>query len=77
MTQPVPPGVYGELAKIVTRYATGGPEPASPREGLYFTRRDEPSQPLHVAQRPSFWLVVQGRKCLSIGDDDLHYGVGD
>ncbi|MBU4433131.1 MAG: AraC family transcriptional regulator [Alphaproteobacteria bacterium] len=62
---------------MVTRYATGGPEPASPREGLFLIRRDEPSQPLHVAQRPSFWLVVQGRKCLSIGDDDLHYGVGD
>lgn len=77
MTPPVPPGVYGELAQIVTRYATGGAEPASPREGLFFTRRDEPSQPLHVAQRPSFWLVVQGRKCLSIGDEELHYGVGD
>ena len=49
----------------------------SPVEGLFLTRRDEPSQPLYVAQRPSFWLVVQGRKCLSIGDEELHYGVGD
>ena len=77
MTPSVPPGVYGELAQIVTRYATGGHEPASPVEGLYFTRRDQPSEPLHKPQHPSFWLVVQGRKCLSIGDEELHYGVGD
>lgn len=77
MPLPVPPGVYGELAEIVTRYATSGPEPASPMEGLFFTRRDAPSQPLHVAQRPSFWLVAQGRKCLTVGDEELHYGVGD
>jgi hypothetical protein len=32
---------------------------------------------LHVDQRPSFWLVAQGRKCLTVGDEDLHYGVGD
>lgn len=77
MTTSVPSGAYGELAEIVARYATGGYEPVSPVEGLFLTRRDHPSQPLHAAQRPSFWLVVQGRKCLSIGDEDLHYGVGD
>ena len=77
MTPSAPLDAYGELAQIVARYATGGHEPDSPTEGLYFTRRDAPSQPLHVAQRPSFWLVVQGRKSLTIGDEDLHYGVGD
>lgn len=77
MTPPVLSDAYDELARIVARYATGAHEPASPMEGVFFTRCDRPSQPLYVAQRPSFWLVVQGRKCLTVGDEELHYGVGD
>jgi AraC-like DNA-binding protein len=74
---PISPDPYTELKAILARHATDGLEPASPIEGLYLTRRDAPSQPLYAAQKPSFWLVIQGRKCLTVGDEELHYGVGD
>ncbi|MEW5685852.1 MAG: AraC family transcriptional regulator [Pseudomonadota bacterium] len=64
------------MAALVARYANDD-SPESAIDGLFVTRRCSPSQPLHVEQRPSFWLVAQGRKCLTIGDEDLHYGVGD
>jgi AraC-like DNA-binding protein len=69
-------GVYAEIAEIVARYAT---EDAieSPIGGLFIVKRSSPTLPLHAHQRPSFWLVAQGRKCVTIGEDELHYGVGD
>ena len=76
MTSPAPDGVYAQIAQIVARYARND-HPESAIEGLFVTRRTAPSQPLHVTQKPSFWLVAQGRKCLTVGDEDLHYGVGD
>lgn len=69
-------GVYAEIARLVARYAKDD-HPASAIDGLYLTRRCSPSGRLHVDQRPSFWLVAGGRKCLTVGDQDLHYGVGD
>lgn len=69
-------GVYAEIARLVARYAKDD-DPESAIDGLYLTRRCSPSGRLHVDQRPSFWLVAGGRKCLTVGDQDLHYGVGD
>lgn len=69
-------GVYAEIASLVARYAKDD-DPESAIDGLYLTRRCSPSGRLHVDQRPSFWLVAGGRKCLTVGDQDLHYGVGD
>ena len=68
--------VYAEIAQLVARYAKDD-DPASAIDGLYLTRRCSPSGRLHVDQRPSFWLVAGGRKCLTVGDEELHYGVGD
>jgi len=65
-----------EIAQLVARYANDE-RPESAIEGLYLTRRCSPSGRLHVDQRPSFWLVVGGRKCLTVGDEELHYGAGD
>ncbi len=69
-------GVYAEIAQLVARYAKDD-DPTSAIDGLYLTRRCSPSGRLHVDQRPSFWLVAGGRKCLTVGDEELHYGVGD
>ncbi len=69
-------GVYAEIARLVARYAKDD-HPELAIDGLYLTRRCSPSGRLHVDQRPSFWLVAGGRKCLTVGDQDLHYGVGD
>lgn len=65
-----------EIARFVTRYARDDAA-ESAIDGLFLTRRCAPSGRLHVDQRPSFWLVVGGRKCLTVGDEELHYGVGD
>ena len=67
---------YAEIADLVARYADDA-SPESAIEGLYLTRRCSPSGRLHVDQRPSFWLVAGGRKCLTVGEEELHYGVGD
>jgi AraC-like DNA-binding protein len=68
--------VYAQIAEFVARYAKDD-NPESAIDGLYLTRRCSPSGRLHIDQRPSFWLVAGGRKCLTVGDEELHYGVGD
>ncbi|KQV55751.1 MULTISPECIES: AraC family transcriptional regulator [unclassified Caulobacter] len=68
--------VYAQIAELVARYADDD-SPESAIGGLYLTRRCSPSGRLHIDQRPSFWLVAGGRKCLTVGDEELHYGVGD
>lgn len=76
MRSPATADAYAEIAGLVARYADDE-RPESAIEGLYLTRRCSPSDRLHVDQRPSFWLVAGGRKCLTVGDEELHYGVGD
>ena len=68
--------IYAQIAELVARYANDD-NPESAIGGLYLTRRCSPSGRLHIDQRPSFWLVAGGRKCLTVGDEELHYGVGD
>jgi AraC-like DNA-binding protein len=69
-------GVYAQIAELVARHAKDD-SPESAIDGLFVTRRCSPSGRLHIDQRPSFWLVAGGRKCLTVGDEELHYGVGD
>lgn len=76
MSPSATPDVYAEIARLVARYAKDD-APESAISGLYLTSRRSPSGRLHVDQRPSFWLVAGGRKCLTVGDEELHYGVGD
>lgn len=71
-----PSDVYDQIAALVARYAREE-SPQSIIEGVFLTRRCAPTQPLHADQRPSFWLVAQGRKCLTVGGEALEYGVGD
>ncbi|MDB5456119.1 MAG: transcriptional regulator protein [Caulobacter sp.] len=77
MSQAPTAEIYGQIAQIVTRYTPEDREHYTPVEGLFLTRRTSPTQPLYVAQWPCFALVVQGRKSLVVGDEELHYGVGD
>ncbi|WP_184722305.1 AraC family transcriptional regulator [Caulobacter sp.] len=76
MNDPATAGVYAEIAAIVARYASEEGT-HSPIDGLFIVRRTSPTLPLHAHQWPSFWLVAQGRKCVTVGDEELHYGVGD
>ena len=68
--------VYDQIAALVARYAREE-SPQSIIEGVFLTCRCAPTQPLHADQRPSFWLVAQGRKRLTVGGETLDYGVGD
>ena len=77
MTASPPLEAYDELAQIVARYATEDRELPTAAQGLFLTRRTSPTQPLYVAQWPCFALVIQGRKSITLGDEELHYGVGD
>jgi hypothetical protein len=72
----VPLDPYPEITAIVARYARDDMG-ATTIDGLYLQRRTCPTQPLYVAQWPCFALVIQGRKSLTLGDEVLHYGVGD
>lgn len=76
MTASATAETYAEIAELCARHAKDD-SPESAIDGLFVTRRCSPSGKLHIDQRPSFWLVAGGRKCLTIGDEELHYGVGD
>lgn len=76
MTASATAETYAEIAELCARHAKDD-SPESTIDGLFVTRRCSPSGKLHIDQRPSFWLVAGGRKCLTIGEEELHYGVGD
>lgn len=68
---------YQKMAAIIARYATRDEDYASPIDGLYFSRRSSPTQPIYTAQWPCFALVLQGTKSLTLGQEVYRYGVGD
>ena len=68
---------YQKMAAIISRYAARDEDYASPIEGLYFSRRSSPTQPIYTAQWACFALVLQGAKSLMLGQEVYRYGVGD
>jgi AraC-like DNA-binding protein len=76
LSMPIPLDPYQEITAIAARYARDDMG-ATAIDDLYLQRRISPTQPLYVAQWPCFALVIQGRKSLTVGDEVLHYGVGD
>lgn len=67
---------YREMASIIARFAAEGSHPTA-IEGLFLGCHSKASKPNHVTQWPSFALVVQGAKCVTVGGEAHHYGVGD
>ena len=65
------------LAQLITRHATrdGVQETAVPDLHLY--RSFTASEPIHTVYRPSFCLVAQGSKTVSLGTEVLKYGPSD
>ncbi len=74
MTIPYMP--YQELTAIAARHAVGRDGPPTAIEGLRLHRCSEPTAPMHTAYGPSFTLVVQGTKSLTLGGDTYRYGAG-
>lgn len=68
---------YREMASIVSRFAPHDSEFETAIDGLYFSRRSGPGKPVYVAQYPTFALVAQGSKSLTLAGEVLEYGVGD
>ena len=68
---------YRELVAIVTAHARSDGEFTTAVPNLILGRRSSPSEPLHTGLRPCFALVVQGAKSLTVGCENVDYGVGD
>jgi AraC-like DNA-binding protein len=63
----------GELAALLDRrtVADGGHETAIPE--LKFWRFSKPTAPAQVMQQPAVYIVVQGRKQVTVGDETYTY----
>jgi AraC-like DNA-binding protein len=65
------------MAAIIDRFTGADGEFQTAVDGLFFSRKSAPSQPLRTAQWPCFALVAQGAKSLTLGGQEYHYGVGN
>ncbi len=74
MTIPFMP--YQELRALSERHATENDYGRTIINGLRLHRCSAPTAPLHTAYEPSFTLVVQGTKSLTLGIETYRYGVG-
>jgi AraC-like DNA-binding protein len=77
-TQPVPEttpaeALRGKLASLLLRRtgSDGRHETAIPELKLY--RFSHPTEPVHVLQEPAVYVVVQGRKRVTVGDETYVY----
>ncbi len=75
MTLPFSP--YEEIASIATRFVKSDGEVNTAVANLVLSRRSVPTAPLYVDYRPCIGLVLQGTKSVKLGDETMHYGVGD
>lgn len=66
-----------QLADLIARHATrdGVQDTAVP--GLHLYRSFTASEPIHTVYRPSFCLVAQGSKTVTLGTEVLGYGPAD
>ncbi|MBW6422629.1 AraC family transcriptional regulator [Rhizobium sp. XQZ8] len=75
MTLPFNP--FQEAASIAARHVEGDGEVFTAIENLVLSRRSVPTAPLYMDYRPCVCFVLQGNKVVKLGDDVIHYGVGD
>ena len=66
-------GLCGQLAALLDRRtgSDGGHETAIPE--LRFWRFSNPTEPAQVIQQPAVYIVVQGRKQITVGDETYTY----
>ncbi|MCW0449327.1 AraC family transcriptional regulator [Xanthomonas sacchari] len=67
---------YQEMAALVARLAVPDGDHDTAIDGFFCSYRSAPSPKTHTAQWPVFALVLQGEKCLALGNEEYHYGVG-
>lgn len=75
MTLPFNP--FHEAASIAARHVEGDGEVFTAIENLVLSRRSIPTAPLYMDYRPCVCFVLQGNKVVKLGEEVIHYGVGD
>lgn len=70
-------GIFAEIVSIISRHTPANGYVETAIAGLFFGCQTAPTTPLHMAQRPTFGLVAQGAKSLTLGQEVYDYGVGD
>jgi AraC-like DNA-binding protein len=68
---------YQELASIASRHVREDGEVATAISSLALSRRSVPTAPIYMDYRPCVGIVLQGTKSVTLGDETIHYGVGD
>jgi AraC-like DNA-binding protein len=74
MTLPFNP--HQELASIIDRFTEADGEFPTTIGGVTLYRHSAATPMQHSAYRPTFALIVQGHKTLTVGTDRFHYGAG-
>jgi AraC-like DNA-binding protein len=70
-----------ELAGLIDQFTQADGAHATQIDGLCLMRASQPSEPVHGIYNPSFCVIAQGRKQVTLGEerftyDPLHYLVG-
>jgi AraC-like DNA-binding protein len=63
-----------ELIDLIARHTPGNGLHDTAVPGLHLYRSPTTAEPIHTVYRPSFCLVAQGSKTLSVGQRELRYG---
>ena len=71
------PDRYAEIATLIARHAPADGQTSTALGSLFFGRCSSPTQPHYAAQWPCFALLAQGEKTLTLGGEELRYGIGD
>ena len=68
---------YQEIASTAARFVTSDGEVTTAIGNLILSRRSSPTAPLYLDYRPCVAIVLQGTKSVTLGEETIHYGVGD
>jgi AraC-like DNA-binding protein len=70
-------GLIEQASRRVPADEKGHPRAAQPMEGLWLLRQDSPSSFEASLYEPVLCLILQGRKQVSIGEQNLSFGPGE
>jgi AraC-like DNA-binding protein len=68
---------FEDLARIIARHTPREDGVPTAIPDLFLIRKNAPSAPSFCSQWPTFALVAQGAKSITLGQETFDYGVGD